>query len=97
MYSRIMVMAVSGSTTLRTPLFRKCSRSDPLGASGDRSSGGQKRREIPILDEVVLGQPHVVESVVLTPDDLIEDLAIEPVGRLAPLGRISEVVPETEA
>jgi hypothetical protein len=46
---------------------------------------------------VVLGQPDIIKPVVLGPHDLLEDLAVEPVGRLAPLWRIPEVIPKTKA
>jgi hypothetical protein len=69
---------------------------DPLRAGSDRCSDGQNRREIAVVDEVVLRHPYIVEAVVLAPRDLIEDFAVEPVGGLAPLGRIAEVVPQTK-
>ena len=46
---------------------------------------------------MVLRQPNVIKSVVLAPNDLIKNLSVEPVGGLAPLGRISEVVSKTKA
>src|SRR6266481_473031 len=70
---------------------------DPVGAGGDRRGYGQDRGQIPVLDEVVLRQPHIVKPVVLSPRDLIEDFAVEPVGGLPPLWWISEVVPKTKA
>jgi hypothetical protein len=45
---------------------------------------GQDRGEIPVFDEVVLRQPNIIKPVVFAPRDLIEDVAVEPVGRLAP-------------
>src|SRR6266404_7368350 len=70
---------------------------DPLGAGGDRRGHGQDRGQIPVFDEVVLRQPHIVKPVILAPRDLIEDFAVEPVGRLPPLWWISEVIPKTKA
>jgi hypothetical protein len=70
---------------------------DPCDTRGDRRGCGQNRREIAVVDEVVLRQPHVVKAVVLAPHDLIKNLSIEPVGSLAPLGWIAEVVPQTKA
>ena len=70
---------------------------DPVGAGSDRRGYGQDRGQIPVFDEVVLGQPDIIKAVVLAPRDLIEDFAVEPVGGLAPLWRISEVVPKTKA
>ena len=70
---------------------------DPLGAGGDRRGYGQDRGQIPVFDEVVLRQPHIVKPVILAPRDLIEDFAVEPVGGLTPLCWISEVVPKTKA
>src|SRR5215471_2588974 len=70
---------------------------DPLCAGSDRCSDGHNRREIAVVDEVVLRHPYVVEAVVLAPRDLFEDFAVEPIGGLAPLRRIAEVVPQTKA
>src|SRR5215831_12207619 len=70
---------------------------DPLRAGSDCCSDGHNRREIAVVDEVVLRHPYVVEAVVLAPRNLIENFTVEPVGGLAPLGRIAEVVPQTKA
>src|SRR4029077_6512720 len=63
----------------------------------DRSRDRQQCRRIAILDKVMLGQPHVIEAVLLAPHDLFEDFVVEPVGRLLPLRRIAEIVPQSEA
>jgi hypothetical protein len=68
-----------------------------LGTGGNRRGGGQDRGKVTIFDEVVLGQPDIVKAVVLAPADLIEDFAVQPVGGLAPLRRVAEVVPKTES
>jgi hypothetical protein len=70
---------------------------DAVGAGGDRRGGRQNRGEIAVLDEVVLRQPDIIEPVVFAPRDLIEDFAVEPVGWLAPLRRVAEVIPKTKA
>ncbi len=70
---------------------------DPVGAGGDRRGYGQDRGQIPVLDDVVLRQPHIVKPVILAPRDLVEDFAIEPIGGLPPLLWISEVIPKAEA
>jgi len=69
---------------------------EPVGAGGDRRGYGQDRGQISVFDEVVLRQPDIIEPVVLGPRDLIEDFAVEPVGGLAPLCWISEVIPQTK-
>src|SRR6202023_1457865 len=38
---------------------------DPLGAGGDRRGYGQDRGQIPVFDEVVLRQPHIIKPVIL--------------------------------
>jgi len=58
---------------------------DPFGTDGDRRGYGQDRGKIPVFDEVVLRQPNIIKPVVFAPRDLIQDVAVEPVGRLAPL------------
>jgi hypothetical protein len=70
---------------------------DAVGAGGDCRGGGEDRGKVAIFDEVVLGQPDIIEPVVFAPRDLIEDLAVEPVGWLAPLRRVAEVIPKTKA
>jgi len=70
---------------------------DPVGAGSDRRGDGQDRGQIPVFDEVVLGQPHIVKPIALGPRDLIEDFAVEPVGGLPPLHRVAEVVPKAKA
>ena len=49
---------------------------DVVGAGGDRRGGGQDRGEVAIFDEMVLGQPDIIEPIVFAPRDLIEDLAV---------------------
>jgi len=46
--------------------------------------------------KVMFAQPDIIEAVVLTPRDLVEDFAIEAIERLPPLLRIAEVVPQTK-
>jgi hypothetical protein len=46
---------------------------------------------------VVLGQPDIIETVVLAPRDLIEDFAVETIGWLAPLCWVAEIIPKAEA
>jgi hypothetical protein len=70
---------------------------DPIGAGSDRRGCGQYRGKISVFNEVVLRQPNIIKPVVLAPCDLIEDFAVEPVGRLAPLWWIAEVIPKTKA
>ena len=70
---------------------------DPVGAGGNRRGGGEDRGKVAVFDEVVLGQPDIIEPVVFAPRDLIEDFAVQPVGGLAPLCRVAEVIPKTEA
>src|SRR5260370_38901502 len=69
---------------------------DPFGARRDRSRCRKHRRHIAIIDKVMLRHPYDVEAVVLGPCDLVENFSIKTVGRLTPLLRIAEVVPETE-
>src|SRR5229473_1074604 len=70
---------------------------DTLGARGDRGGGREHRGQIAVLDEVMFGEPAIVEAVILGPYNLVEYFAIEAVIRLTPLRRIAEVVPEAEA
>src|SRR6267378_473826 len=70
---------------------------DATGGGADGRGGGQDRGKVTIFDEVVLGQPDIVKAVVLAPGDLIEDFAVQPVGGLAPLRRVAEVIPKTKA
>jgi hypothetical protein len=44
----------------------------------------------------MLAQPDIVEAIVLGPRYLIEDLAIEAIGRLPPLCGIAKVIPQTK-
>jgi hypothetical protein len=41
--------------------------------------------------------PDIIEAVVFSPCDLVEDFAVKPVGGLAPLRWVAEVVPKTKA
>jgi hypothetical protein len=61
------------------------------------AAAGRIEGKIPAVDEVMLGQPNVIEAVVLASGNLIEDFAIKPVGGLAPLLRIAEIIPKGEA
>ena len=64
--------------------------------SGNRGGSREHRGQIAILDEVMFGEPAIVEAVILGPYNLVENFAIEAIVRLAPLRRIAEVVPEAE-
>jgi hypothetical protein len=70
---------------------------DTLGPGRYRRRRREDRRKISVVDEVMLGQPNVIEAVVLAPGDLVENLAVEPVGGLTPLLRVSEIIPKAEA
>jgi hypothetical protein len=67
----------------------------PTSVQSCRYRGGRRedRGEKPVVDEVMLGQPDVIEAAVLAPDDLVEDFVVKPVGGLMPPLRIPEVVP----
>src|SRR5580704_2953940 len=69
---------------------------DPVGTGGDRRGGGQDRGKIAVFDEVVLGQPDIIETVVFAPRDLVEDFAVQAVGGLTPLCWVAEVIPKAE-
>jgi hypothetical protein len=83
----------------RLRCYLDVSEVEELALEGDglAGKGAANRGRIPVLDEEVLRQPNVIKPVVLAPCDLIEDFAVEPVGGLSPLLRISEVVLETKA
>jgi len=63
----------------------------------DRAGRGDVGGAVAVEPEVVLGQPDIIETVVFAPRDLIEDFAVEPVGWLAPLYWVAEVIPKAEA
>jgi hypothetical protein len=69
---------------------------DPFGACGDRCGHRHNRGEVAVFDEMVLGEPNVVESVVITPRDLIQRFAVEPIVGLPPLRWIPKVIPKTK-
>src|SRR5579862_1392685 len=68
-----------------------------LGTSGDRRGYRQDRGKVPVLDEVVLREPNVVESMGIAPCDLIEGFRVEAIVGLSPLERVAEVIPKTKA
>src|SRR6266851_3074496 len=70
---------------------------DPVGTGRRSRRRPAGSREDTVFDEVVLGQPDIIETVVFPPRDLIEDFAVEPIGWLAPLYWVAEVVPKAEA
>jgi hypothetical protein len=60
-------------------------------------SGNHRGRNGGAFDEVVLGQPDIIETVVFAPRDLLEDFAVQAVGGPTPLCWVAEVIPKAEA
>ncbi len=70
---------------------------DALGDGGDRAAHRDRRGQIAVLDEMVLGEPDVVEAEPVDQRDLLERPGVELARRdLAPR-RVAEVVEHAEA
>ena len=70
---------------------------DALGTGRDGAADGQHRRRVAVVEEVVLGEPDVVEAGRFRAHDLIEAVVVERGEIALPLGRVAEVVPQPEA
>jgi hypothetical protein len=73
-------------------------RREPHARCPRRHRAGHRRprRQVAVLHEVVLGEPHEVEAEAVEPRDLVEDLRVEARCRDAGVGRIPEVVDDAQ-
>ena len=63
---------------------------------GDSARHGGERREVAVVDEVVLAEPHLVEAELIEPSDLVDRLGVYVVQRVVAAGRTPEVVRDAE-
>ena len=68
-----------------------------LGPRRHRRGDGNPRRQVAVVDEVMLGEPDEIEAEPVEPSDLIHDRGIERLMGKAGLRRIAEVVGDAEA
>ena len=66
---------------------------DGGGGAGD----GHEARQVAVLDEVVLAEPHQVEAEAVEQADLLEGLGVDVLQRVRAAGRAAEVVGHAEA
>src|SRR5262249_19136056 len=67
-----------------------------LGTRGDGAGDGKHSRQVAILDEVMLGQPHGVEAERFQAHDLVQQTAVQLGPRASPGDRVAEVVQHPE-
>jgi hypothetical protein len=68
----------------------------PAGQGCHGARHGRPRRQVAVLHEVVLGEPHEVQAEPVQPDDLLENLRVEP-GRVdLGVGRVAKVVDDAD-
>ncbi len=69
----------------------------PLRHGGGGAGDGGEAREVTVLDEVVLAEPHEVEAELVEEGELLEGLGVDVLQRVRATGRAPEVVGDTEA
>src|SRR4029453_1222819 len=73
-------------------------RGEPHAPRPRRHGGRHRRprRQVAVVHEVVLGEPHQVEAEAVEPGDLLEDLGVEPRRVEVGTGRVAEVVDDPD-
>ena len=69
---------------------------DPLRRRRGRASDRGERRQVAVLDEVVLAEPDLVEAELVESSDLVDRLRVHVVQRVVAAGRAAEVVRDAE-
>ena len=74
-------------------------RRDPhvLGDRGGGAGNRRERRQVAVLDEVVLAEPDLVEAELVEPADLLDRLGVDVLQRVVAAGRAPEVVGDAES
>ena len=63
---------------------------------GGRARHRGEGREVAVVDEVVLAEPHLVEAELVEPSDLLDRLGVHVAQRVVAAGRAAEVVRDAE-
>src|SRR5262245_10803614 len=67
------------------------------GACGDRARHRHPRRQVAVIEEVVLGEPHEIKSEVIEHDHLVHDRGVQARHAQARFRRVAEIVDGADA